>query len=1010
MEKGMKALFIFLFMILVLSDVLAAEKKSKPEIKLIDNYIAVFDFEVTTGDKGISRPLADRVIYEFSVSDRYKVIDRGNMNKILKEQKFQMSGCVAQECRVEAGQLLGVGKIVSGSVGIVGKTYYLMLHLIDVRTGEILKSAEDECRCEIDELLGSTRRLAKKLLSEQATQSLTKEPEPATVVETKTEEREKAKAETEAAAKAKAEEERIKAEQIAKAKVEAKEIAKASAIAEAVAKAKSEAEEVERAKAKAEEIEKVKAEQIAKAKAEEIARAKAEEIARAKAEEIKRAKAEAEAIASAKAKAEEVERAQAEEIARAKAKVEKIAKSAVPELKITNSIGMTFVYITPGTFIMGSPSGFFSNESGRNIDEIQHQVTLTKEYYMQTTEVTQGQWQAVMGNNPSYFKNCGDDCPVEQVSWDDAHEFIKKLNQKESGEYYRLPTEAEWEYAARAGTKTPFNTGNCIPTDQANYDGNYPLSSCSKGEYRKTTVKTGSFSPNAWGLYDMHGNVWKWCQDWKGDYPSGSVTDPSGQSSGSQRVYRGGSWFNFAVSCRSAFRDSFAPYVRSDKLGFRLIRTPLIEQVDQTLVAAPAQTPVAESEAKTGVEETASSKAKIDTIFKDEVEEIVKPAAPDQKITNSIGMTFMYIKPGTFMMGSPTGEHGRGNDETQHQVTLTRGFYMQTTEVMQGQWKAVKEGNNPSYFKQWWGDNYPIENVSWDDVQEFILRLNQKEGGSNYRLPTEAEWEYAARSGTITPFNTGNCLSTDQANYSGDNPFPSCSKGEYRKKTVKTGSFSPNTWELYDMHGNVREWCQDWDGDYSSDSVVDPSGPLSGSYRVIRGGGWDSSAGLCRSSEREFDTPGYRYGDLGFRLVKDIGKLPEELASDGRFIAYKDGTVLDKQTNLMWAARDNGSNMNWKNAKSYCENYRVGGYTDWRMPTQDELAGLFDEGKNQLNEGASLYPVHLTELIDLTSCCPWASETNDSDATMFNFGDGMRGWSPQSNEGDSRALPARSIK
>jgi len=198
---------------------------------------------------------------------------------------------------------------------------------------------------------------------------------------------------------------------------------------------------------------------------------------------------------------------------------------------------------------------------------------------------------------------------------------------------------------------------------------------------------------------------------------------------------------------------------------------------------------------------------------------------------------------------------------------------MQKTEVTQGQWKAVKEGNNSSYFKQWWGDDYPVENVSWDDVQEFILQLNQKEGGSNYRLPTEAEWEYAARSGTITPFYTGNCLSTDQANYSGDNPFPSCSKGEYRKKTVKTGSFSPNTWELYDMHGNVREWCQDWDGDYSSDSVVDPSGPLSGSYRVIRGGGWDSSAGHCRSAEREFDTPGYRYGDLGFRLVKDIGNF-----------------------------------------------------------------------------------------------------------------------------------------
>jgi formylglycine-generating enzyme required for sulfatase activity len=193
---------------------------------------------------------------------------------------------------------------------------------------------------------------------------------------------------------------------------------------------------------------------------------------------------------------------------------------------------------------------------------------------MQTTEVTQGQWQAVMRSNPSDFKNCGSDCPVEQVSWNDAQEFIRRLNQKEGGTRYRFPTEAEWEYAARAGTATPFNTGDCLSTDQANYNGDYPLSGCSKVEFRKTTVRTGSFSPNAWGLYDMHGNVWEWCQDWYGNYPAGSVTDPAGHSSGSFLVNRGGSWLDRAGHCRSAVRNYGTRDGKDNDLGFRLSSTP----------------------------------------------------------------------------------------------------------------------------------------------------------------------------------------------------------------------------------------------------------------------------------------------------------------------------------------------------------------------------------------------------------------------------------------------------
>ena len=196
----------------------------------------------------------------------------------------------------------------------------------------------------------------------------------------------------------------------------------------------------------------------------------------------------------------------------------------------------------------------------------QHQVTLTKDYYIQTTPVTQGQWKAVMGNNPSEFKNCGDSCPVENVSWNDVQEFIKKLNKNEATTKYRLTTEAEWEYACRAGSEAEF----CFGDDEellADYGWHEENS-----DYE--THPVGQKKPNDWGLYDMHGNVWEWCQDWYGHYPSEPVTDPRGPSSGSFRVFRGGGWYNVAHRCRSANRNRSFPASRHGPLGFRLARTP----------------------------------------------------------------------------------------------------------------------------------------------------------------------------------------------------------------------------------------------------------------------------------------------------------------------------------------------------------------------------------------------------------------------------------------------------
>ncbi len=228
----------------------------------------------------------------------------------------------------------------------------------------------------------------------------------------------------------------------------------------------------------------------------------------------------------------------------------------------------TLVWIAPGTFTMGSPSG----EKGRYSEEgPQTKVTISRGFLMSKYEVTQAQYKAVMGTNPSSFK--GDNKPVEQVSWHDAVAYCAKLTEKEKaagrlpvGYEYRLPTEAEWEYACRAGTTTAFSFGDDVSKlgEYAWYGGNSS----------STTHPVGKKKPNGWGLYDMHGNVWEWCQDWYGNYPGGSVTDPQGPATGSYRVERGGYWRSFAGHCRSADRNGYGPGSRYRGLGFRPVLAP----------------------------------------------------------------------------------------------------------------------------------------------------------------------------------------------------------------------------------------------------------------------------------------------------------------------------------------------------------------------------------------------------------------------------------------------------
>ncbi len=233
-------------------------------------------------------------------------------------------------------------------------------------------------------------------------------------------------------------------------------------------------------------------------------------------------------------------------------------------------VRQAFRWIPPGRFMMGSPQ----TEAEREEDEAQHEVSLTEGYWLGETVVTQALWEVVMGENPSRFK--GPKRPVESINWHDSVKFMQRLNVEQDDLDLRFPTEAEWEHACRAGTQTPFSFGETITTDQVNYDGNYPYAGGKKGEFREETAEVKAFPANSWGLYQMHGNVWEWCYDWYGDYPTEPVSDPTGPKSGAARVLRGGSWINNARNARSAYRNRNDPSNRNitiiDNIGFRLAR------------------------------------------------------------------------------------------------------------------------------------------------------------------------------------------------------------------------------------------------------------------------------------------------------------------------------------------------------------------------------------------------------------------------------------------------------
>jgi len=528
-----------------------------------------------------------------------------------------------------------------------------------------------------------------------------------------------------------------------------------------------------------------------------------------------------------KAHIAELAKLKLEEEAKAKAKQKEPLKkdtSAKEEVEdLGKGIKLDLVLIPAGKFMMGSPE----SEVGRVNNETQHEVTLTKPYYMGKYELTQEQWERVMGNNPSSTK--GGKLPVTDVSWEDCQEFIKKLNASTKGGY-RLPTEAEWEYACRAGTTTAFSVGDVITPKDANYNIMRP-------------VAIGSYKANGFGLYDMHGNVWEWCEDWNADYPAGAITDPKGAATGDRRVLRGGSFLGDGSWARSSARFNNSPGSRDLSGGFRLARTADVKAA--VVPPVPKPDPAAVIPAPGDLLVAPFSEAKAKEVQKSVAKSLQKEVEEKADLGKEIKLDLVLIPAGMFKMGDPGADH---------EVTLTKPYYMGKYEVTQEQWEGVM-GNNPS--KGTIGAKVPVTSVSWEDCQEFIKKLNAKTNGG-YRLPTEAEWEYACRAGTTTAYSFGDVITPNDANY----------QDSKMGKPLAVGSYKPNAFGLYDMHGNVWEWCEDWMVDYPAGAITDPKGAATGERRVLRGGSFDFVGSGARSSNRGYFSPSNRYFINGFRLAR----------------------------------------------------------------------------------------------------------------------------------------------
>lgn len=497
--------------------------------------------------------------------------------------------------------------------------------------------------------------------------------------------------------------------------------------------------------------------------------------------------------------------------------------------QLENAIGMKLALVPPGEFLMGSAE----TETGRQPKgEDQHKVRLTKPYYLAVCEVTQDEYSLMMGDNPSYRaarlartkQNYDVDTsrfPVERVSYFEALEFCRRLSElpeeKAAGRVYRLATEAEWEYAARAGTQTPFPFGATCDGQEANVNGDWPYGVEKRGPSRNRPATVGSFPANAFGIFDTVGNKWEWCADWIALYPKQDLTvDPKGPEKGEARVIRGGSWRNPPVDCRSAMRHAYDPRIKAYDVSFRIAMD----------VPAKPGAQVAKQEEPIKL-----------------VEKLPAPPAgvPAQWVSPSTGMQFVRIEP--------------------------MGLWVAKYEATNGEFRKMVENHNSGVYEgiSLDGDRMPVVNVNFQQARDFAIWMTEKDraagtlpDGYAYRLPFEYEWVDFARCGSDNEFPWGRRWPPTVGNFHGQEGIGRSDKIERFKdefvgpcEVEKSGA---NAWGLYGVGGNVWEGCS-WQNDYRE----------AGAWR---GGSWDTgSIGMCRVMFRSVGSPGYKFPNYGFRLV-----------------------------------------------------------------------------------------------------------------------------------------------
>jgi formylglycine-generating enzyme required for sulfatase activity len=646
-----------------------------------------------------------------------------------------------------------------------------------------------------------------------------------------------------------------------------------------------------------------------------------------------------------------------------------------------------FALISAGTFQMGDSFG--EGDAG---ERPLRQVTVSA-FYMAERETTKALWDevrawgvshgytdlAVGGGKASHH-------PVQNVTWFDVVKWCNARSEKEglvpcytvggtpmrtgtaipvvhwTAKGYRLPTEAEWEKAARGGLKEKrFPWGDTITHSQVNYQSNEEFApdispmrgfhpTYDIGDFPYTSP-VGSFKANEYGLYDMTGNVWEWCWDWYGTYPSGAPTDPQGSALGLVRVQRGGSWGNYAYFCRVSTRDRCNPFLSDYALGFRVVlfadasarAAPIVTTgvavagdgagvftvsgsviseggspvtargVVYGLVPEPTTTSAMTSPSGTDTGDFSSTLANLvlDTIY------YARAYATNEvgtrygaeitfKTASASPVGFSLIPAGTFQMGDWFGE-GDAGERPLRQVTVS-AFYMAQWETTKSLWDevrawAVSRGYTDLPVGGGKADTHPVHWITWFDVIKWCNARSEKDGltpcytvvgsplrtgtaipvvnwkGNGYRLPTEAEWEKAARGGLNGKrFPWGDTIDHCLANYNSSSTetydisptlglHPTYAVGSW-PNTSPVGSFAANGYGLYDMMGNIYEWCWDWYGRYAPTVPTDPQGNSLGTSRVMRGGSFYYSGNYGRAGCRNRSNPVEPNYDVGFRMVR----------------------------------------------------------------------------------------------------------------------------------------------